>query len=135
MSGQRRAATLLRCWGCVLGLPCVAFVMLAVASLHASTPSAVAADPSVEAFFEKEVRPLLVSRCSECHAGEKAGGGLSLETREGWTAGGESGPAIVVGDPGGSLLVDLVAQGQMPPEGSEKLTAVPAAAPTQPPQA
>ena len=120
MSGQRRAATLLRCWGCVLGLPCVAFVMLAVASLLASTPSAVAADPSAEAFFEKEVRPLLVSRCFECHAGEKAGGGLSLETRDAWAAGGESGPAIVPGDAEASLLMAAVRGDdpawRMPPE-------------------
>ncbi|HAC90035.1 MAG TPA: hypothetical protein DCF63_05280, partial [Planctomycetaceae bacterium] len=46
-------------------------------------------------FFEKQVRPLLVERCFECHAGTKAGGGLSLETAKAWKKGGESGQVIV----------------------------------------
>ena len=61
-----------------------------------------------EAFFEREVRPLLVARCLECHGGDKAGGGLSLETRAGWQAGGDQGPAVVPGDPERSLLYKAV---------------------------
>jgi len=94
--------------------------MLAAALLLVSNPSAVAADPSAEAFFEKEGRPLLVNRCFECHAGEKAGGGLSLETRAAWAAGGESGPAILPGDAEASLLMAAVRGDdpawRMPPE-------------------
>ena len=61
-----------------------------------------------EAFFEKRVRPLLIERCYGCHGGEKARGGLSLETRAGWQKGGEHGPAIVPGQPERSLLIDAI---------------------------
>lgn len=59
-------------------------------------------------FFEKQVRPLLVKRCYECHGGTKAKGGLSLETAAGWKKGGETGPAIVPGKPDQSLLIDAI---------------------------
>lgn len=61
-----------------------------------------------EEFFEKQVRPLLVKRCYQCHAGAKAGGGLSLETAAGWKKGGESGPALVPGKPEESLLIRAI---------------------------
>ena len=59
-------------------------------------------------FFEKQVRPLLVAKCYQCHAGKKQSGGLSLETKAGWAKGGESGPAIIPGDVAGSLLIDAI---------------------------
>ena len=44
--------------------------------------------PEQTAFFETEVRPLLVKHCYECHSREeKVKGGLRLDTREGWMAG------------------------------------------------
>ena len=73
--------------------------------------------------FEKDVLPVLAQKCHECHGATEQEAKLDLRTLSSLLQGGESGPAIVVGDPGESLLVDLVAQGQMPPEGSEKLTA------------
>ena len=61
------------------------------------------------ALFEKSVRPLLVERCRECHSAEtKTKGGLSLDTREDWQRGGDSGVAIVPGDPDKSLLIKAV---------------------------
>jgi len=59
-------------------------------------------------FFEKKVRPLLVAKCYQCHAGTKAAGGLSLETKTGWSKGGQSGPAIVPGNVEESLLIDAI---------------------------
>ena len=58
--------------------------------------------------FEAKVRPLLLERCAACHAGAKAAGGLSLDSREGWQKGGDSGPALVPGDPTASLLIRAV---------------------------
>lgn len=61
-------------------------------------------------FFEEKIRPVLVTRCYGCHS-EKARstnrlkGKLFLDTREGIRAGGESGPAVVPGKPGDSLLI------------------------------
>jgi hypothetical protein len=59
-------------------------------------------------YFEKHVRPLLTTKCFACHGGTKAGGGLSLETAAGWQKGGESGPAIVPGEPDASLLIEAI---------------------------
>jgi hypothetical protein len=68
-------------------------------------------------FFEKQVRPLLVARCLKCHGGTKAGGGLSLQSAQGWRKGGENGPAIVPGKPDDSLLIEAITYGslEMPP--------------------
>jgi hypothetical protein len=56
-------------------------------------------------FFEKRVRPILVERCYDCHGEETAEGKLRLDSKSGWARGGESGPAIVPGDPAASLLL------------------------------
>jgi len=72
-------------------------------------------------FFETRIRPLLIERCYECHSPErKVKGGLRLDTREGWAAGGDTGPAIVPGEPEKSLLITAVRyldpEFQMPPK-------------------
>ena len=82
-----------------------------------------AAPPSAEQteFFEKQVRPVLVERCYECHSAEKkTKGGLALDTREATLKGGDTGPALVAGDPEKSLLIEAVRYAnhdlQMPPK-------------------
>jgi hypothetical protein len=67
---------------------------------------AVAADPAEQ--FEARVRPVLVEHCHKCHAGDKAKGGLRLDSRAALLAGGDTGPAVVPGDPDKSLLVKAV---------------------------
>lgn len=68
--------------------------------------------------FEKEVLPLLKQNCVACHNATKAEGGLVLESPGTIAAGGDSGPAVVAGQGGESLLlarargVDSI----MPPE-------------------
>lgn len=79
---------------------------------RAETPNA-ALTPEQRNYFEKEVRPLLIKRCFECHGGTKAAGGLSLATAKGWKAGGESGPAIVPGHPDESLFIEAINYGSM----------------------
>ncbi|MBL9092712.1 MAG: PSD1 domain-containing protein [Planctomycetaceae bacterium] len=73
-------------------------------------------------FFEKQVRPLLAKHCLECHStaeGRTVKGGLALDSRAGWTAGGDSGAVIVPGDPDASLLIEAVRYDgyEMPPTG------------------
>lgn len=71
-------------------------------------------------FFEKEVRPLLIDRCLECHGEEKQKGGLRLDARDWVLQGGDTGPAVVPGKPDQSLLLTAVRYEdphlQMPPE-------------------
>ena len=83
---------------------------------------AFAAQDSPElAHFERNVRPLLVEHCLECHTGPRPKGGLDLSTRGGWELGGDSGPALVPGDVTASLLVRAVRYEEsdlrMPPNG------------------
>jgi hypothetical protein len=73
-------------------------------------------------FFEKKIRPLLVERCAECHAegAKKIKGGLRVDSREGLLRGGESGAAVVPGNPEASLLLKALRWTddnlQMPPK-------------------
>lgn len=91
----------------------------AVALAAAIPASGTAAD--IE-HFEKRIRPILVERCYECHSttAKKLKGGLSLDSKEGWSRGGDSGPAIVPGKPNLSLLIKAVRwndpETQMPPK-------------------
>jgi hypothetical protein len=75
-------------------------------ALGAGAPSVLAED-GLE-YFEKQVRPILIARCYECHSGAKTSGGLSLETRAGWQRGGDSGAAVVPGKPDESLLIEAI---------------------------
>ena len=73
--------------------------------LFASTGVLVAdeANPDKDAveFFEKKIRPLLASRCYECHASDKAeeNGHLVLDGRTGLLAGGTRGPRLIMATP------------------------------------
>lgn len=73
-------------------------------------------------FFEAKVRPLLVERCHACHStkSRKQRGGLLLDSRTGISRGGDSGPAIVPGEPEKSRLIQAIryqdASLQMPPK-------------------
>lgn len=71
--------------------------------------------------FDREVKPLLVARCLDCHSGEKPSGGLDLTTPEGLARGSESGEVVVPGDPEASLLLEVVDQGIMPPKKADRL--------------
>jgi hypothetical protein len=66
--------------------------------------------------FEREIAPLLVRRCVECHDEAKASGGLVLTTSAGLRKGGDSGATINSEQPEESLLLQRVHDGEMPPE-------------------
>ncbi|HIN53635.1 MAG TPA: DUF1549 domain-containing protein [Planctomycetes bacterium] len=71
--------------------------------------------------FEKNIRPLLIKHCFECHSADadKLKGGLLLDSREALLLGGDSGPAIVPGKPQESLVISAVKYQsyEMPPNG------------------
>src|SRR5437667_12284381 len=58
-----------------------------------------------ETFFELKIRPVLADSCLPCHSGEKPIHGLRVDSREALLKGGDSGPAIVPGEPDNSLLI------------------------------
>jgi len=80
--------------------------------------------PEQLAFFESEIRPVLIAECYQCHSSDaakdgKLRGGLLLDTRQGLLTGGDSGPAISPGDPEDSLIISALnyESFEMPPRG------------------
>ncbi len=63
--------------------------------------------PAGKINFEKDVRPILVINCLECHNNETAAqsGNLSLETRQLALTTGNHAPVLIPGDPDSSLLI------------------------------
>jgi len=104
----------------LLRIPLLPISLLLVAMTVVARPAAAAVDHD---FFEKRVRPVLVQHCYECHSAnsKKLGGNLRLDTRGGLRRGGDTGPAIVAGEPKKSLLLQAVDYAddslQMPPAG------------------
>jgi hypothetical protein len=81
----------------------------------------------VKVDFEKDVAPLLLARCLECHSRPESAGKLNLTSAAGLVAGGESGPVVVAGQPAKSLLLERVRSGEMPPPRQGKERPLPAA--------
>jgi hypothetical protein len=86
------------------------------------TSSAVAAPPAAS-IYETDIQPLLVARCGRCHANGKTKGKLDLGSLAGIQQGSESGAVVVPGKPNKSLLVEVLSEGAMPPDGKNRPTA------------
>src|SRR5438093_9115259 len=84
-----------------------AIALPAVVSSRAAAPEP---DHAGVEFFEKKIRPIFVEHCYKCHSkdAEKVKGGLLLDTRDGLLKGGDTGAAMVPGDPEKSLLIKAV---------------------------
>jgi cytochrome c553 len=70
-------------------------------------------------FFESSVRPLLHEACGKCHGEKTQWANLRVDSRSALLKGGDSGAAIVPGDPDNSLLIQAVRRTgdyEMPPE-------------------
>lgn len=91
-------------------------------ALWLSMTSSQAADmsPAQRDFFENKIRPALARHCYECHSTEstKLGGKLLLDSPGEMIGGGESGPAVVPGDPDASLIIQALRYDglEMPPD-------------------
>jgi len=77
--------------------------------------------------FDGVASRIFESHCTSCHNPGKLKGNLKLDTYEGVLAGGQSGPAVVAGDPGSSELLKRVHlpledKEHMPPKGKTPLT-------------
>ncbi len=98
-------------------LPTLCFATVP-AVLRAAEP---APSPAAIEFFEKKIRPVFAEHCQKCHGGDKVKGGLRLTTRALLLKGGDTGPAVLPGDPEKSLLIRSVGyhdeQLKMPPKG------------------
>ncbi|WP_437224550.1 DUF1553 domain-containing protein [Planctomicrobium sp. SH661] len=87
----------------------------------AASPQVLSASES-ELTFERDIRPILRTHCLDCHgATDSHEGNLDLRLVRFQQKGGDSGPAIVSGQPAESLLVERIKSGEMPP-GEAKVT-------------
>ena len=66
--------------------------------------------PEQVEFFETKIRPVFANECFKCHSEEakKLKGELRLDTRAGMLKGGDTGAAVVPGEPEASLLIKAV---------------------------
>ena len=58
--------------------------------------------------FAQEVKPILARSCTTCHANGKSKGGFNMDHIHAFVGGGDSGPAVVSGSSGKSLLIKLL---------------------------
>src|ERR1700677_2541802 len=73
-------------------------------------------------FFESKVRPVLAGTCQKCHSAATHKGGLRLDSRESALKGGDSGAAVLPGNPTASPMIDAINYRglEMPPTGKLK---------------
>ena len=105
---QTLAARLL--WGAVL----VASwgVGQSLADDQADPPAAPGSAPAVD--FVRDIKPIFVAHCYECHGPGEERGGLSLAQHALALSGGDTAPAFVPGSADASLIVKRVTGGQPP---------------------
>ena len=84
---------------------------LAVQSPEAAVRQAPQAGPIS---FTRQVAPIFQAKCAECHGTETKEAGLDLSSYESAMRGSEYGTVIEAGDADGSLLIEMVAAGEMP---------------------
>ena len=100
-------------------LPAIAILL----SWLAGAARAESASRDAEQFFESKVRPLLATKCQDCHGPEVSEAGLRLDSRGGLLRGSESGVVVVPGKTSESRLIHVIQHTDdmaMPPD--EKLS-------------
>ena len=68
--------------------------------------------------YSTHIKPILDRYCVECHGMNATEAGLDLRTLKSILNGGESGPSIIKYKPDESLLLELIEDKIMPPEGA-----------------
>jgi cytochrome b subunit of formate dehydrogenase/mono/diheme cytochrome c family protein len=94
----------------------VVFAPLTPTPFPTAMPTSTAAaqpPPQAAPSWDGNIAALFEGKCSACHGSTKLGG-LDLSTYESTLAGGNSGPAVVPGDPDASVLIDKQAAGNHP---------------------
>src|SRR6266567_162040 len=102
------------------GTACAVVAGIAIDSGSNVMASDSAAPPGTPEFYSKRVKDILQNNCLDCH-GEKAKGGLRLDSYSGIRLGGDDGAVIVPGDPEGSMLIQAIRRTgdlKMPPKSS-----------------
>jgi uncharacterized membrane protein len=86
-----------------------------------NTPTAGTTASGASVSFANDILPLIQSRCTNCHGGQRTEKELNLTTYEGVMAGSENGPVVTPSDAADSTMAEMVSNGKMPKRGP-KLT-------------
>ena len=88
----------------------IALAFSLVAGSAAFVRGVTAAEPDPSTLFRERIAPVLKAECFSCHSREakKIKAGLRLDSREAMLAGGDSGPAVVPGKAGESLIIQAL---------------------------
>jgi mono/diheme cytochrome c family protein len=90
-------------------------VVLLIAVASVSTVSLATAEDR-PLTYERDIRPIFRAHCFDCHgATDELKGGLDLRLVRFLQKGGETGPAILAGQPNESFLLERIRNGEMPP--------------------
>ena len=90
-------------------------------STDTAAPATEPAAQSAAVSFAHDVLPIIESRCTNCHGGERVEKGLNLKTYTELMAGSENGLVVTAGNAADSKLVELIVTQKMPKRGP-KLT-------------
>lgn len=86
-----------------LAIPALwAMAISGCSSLHQELPVGAEVD------FDQHIKPILESRCLQCHNSQSMPGRISFESREQAFAPGKYGRAIIPGDPDSSRMVSFI---------------------------
>ncbi len=94
-----------RSWRCQFGVVFAGVCLLCIFGVTAR-----AADTKGDLFFREKIEPVLKAQCYSCHSrqADEVQGGLRLDFKAGVLRGGDTGPAIVAGKSGKSLLIQAI---------------------------
>jgi Protein of unknown function (DUF1553)/Protein of unknown function (DUF1549)/Planctomycete cytochrome C len=84
--------------------------------IESGAPSSTAGKKVEVTFNQHDIIPIMLLRCTSCHGPQHQEGGLDLRTRAGMLRGGKSGPAMILGNAAGSLMLRKMQSGDMPPK-------------------
>ena len=96
------------------------FVSLSTLAVWVDSQTVSANSDDTTEFFEKRIRPILMTNCSPCHNPQAYVAKLDLTTAEGFARGGESGALINPANPEKSRLLKVISYSEtlkMPPKG------------------
>ncbi len=101
-------------------LSCALVIFLLLPCARVAFADELTFTPEQIEYFESHVRPVLVQHCYDCHStdAKELKAELYVDSRNGIIEGGESGPAIVVGNPADSELIAAInyQSTEMPPD-------------------
>lgn len=97
-----------RAWLAGAGLLLAGAVAPSHAALTAEQRATLPSASVARVDFARDIQPIFEASCVQCHARGKAKGSFSLETREDFLLGGDTGPPAIVGNSAESLVVEMI---------------------------